>query len=335
MSEETGTQTSGGFNLLSDGTAMLGGALKAGIEKIGEVVDTSLNPLESALGVFKKASSEMAPIKSGAAKDLIEIREKSFDVVKDYPWTLSKKKDEVPEVKLVEFEVDESTIVNQISYYLSGIKGQASSEDDKDPLSPYKNLFSRKPTENNFRFPYFSDVNFEVSTPVWQTLDAVEQGANAIGLGDVFKGIEGVYKTGLAAVYPRVGIMDRPRVWQNHEFRTINIKFPLFNTLNPDDWEKNRELCWVLVNNNLFSKRDFITSNPPVYYEVTIPGQHYSFASCVTNLTINNRGNMRALKDRNGTVSTVPDAYEVNMTLTDMVMPSRNLFQNKNKVQVG
>ena len=281
----------------------------------------------------KEYSEKLAPIKSGAATYLYDVKGESFDVVKDFTWTLSKKTDEVPVVKLIEFEVDESTIVNQISYYASGLGGQLGG--DTDPMSPYKNLFPQKPTGNTYRFPYFSDVNFEVSTPVWQTLDAVEQGFNAIGLGDVFKGIEGVYKTGLAAVYPRVGIMDRPRVWQNHEFRTINIKFPLFNTLNPDDWQKNRWLCWALVNQNLFTKRDFITSIPPVYYQVMIPGQHFSYASCVTNLTVNNRGNMRTLKDRSGNDCTVPDAYEVNMTLTDMVMPSRNLFQHMNKVQVG
>jgi hypothetical protein len=86
-------------------------------------------------------------------------------------------------------------------------------------------------------------------------------------------------------------------------------------------------LCWVLVNQNLFYKRDFITGIPPVYYEIIIPGQHYSFAACVTNLTINNRGNMRTLKDNNGNDAIVPDVYEVVMTLTDMVMPSRNLFR--------
>jgi hypothetical protein len=292
--------------------------------------ESIINQLETKA---KELSEKFAPIKSGAATYIYDVKGESFDVVKDYTWTLSKKTDEVPVVKLVEFEVDESTIVNQISYYASGLGNQL--KGNEDPMSPYENLFPQKSTGNNFRFPYFSDVNFEVSTPVWQTLDAVEQGFNAIGLGDAFKGIEGIYKTGLAAVYPRVGIMDRPRVWQNHEFRTINIKFPLFNTINPDDWEKNRFLCWVLVNNNLFTKRDFITSIPPVYYQVIIPGQHFSYASCVTNLTINNRGNMRTLKDRSGNDCIVPDAYEVNMTLTDMVMPSRNLFQHLSKVQVG
>ena len=333
MSNEA--QTSGGvkMDLASVGSYPLDGENKPDVNMVRDFVAWGAGAIRGGSQLLKEAGSEFAPIKSGAAKNLTDIRGQSFDVIKDYPWTLSKKRDEVPEVKLVEFEVDESTIVNQFSYYASGLENQASGNEDL--MSPYKDLFSRKPTENNFRFPYFSDVNFEVSTPVWQTLDAVEQGANAMGLGSVFKGIEGVYKTALAAVYPRVGIMDRPRVWQNHDFRTINIKFPLFNTLNPDDWEDNKFLCWVLVNNNLFTKRDFITSIPPVYYEVTIPGQHYSYASCVTNLTVNNRGNMRALKDRTGLVSTVPDAYEVNMTLTDMVMPSRNLFQYMSKIQVG
>jgi hypothetical protein len=84
----------------------------------------------------------------------------------------------------------------------------------------------------------------------------------------------------------------------------------------------------LLVNQNLYNKRDLITSLPPVFYEVLVPGQHYSYASCVTNITIGNKGNMRKLsmKDKNITCI-VPDAYDVSITLTDMVMPSKNLFQ--------
>ena len=122
--------------------------------------------------------------------------------------------------------------------------------------------------------------------------------------------------------------MDRPKLWSSHEFRTIEIKFPLFNTVGPSDWIKNRDLCWQLVNQNLFAKRDFITGIPPVYYEILIPGQHYSYAASVTNLTIYNRGNMRTLLDKSGGPTIVPDVYEVNITLQDLVMPSQNLFQS-------
>ena len=266
-----------------------------------------------------------------------------IDVVRNFCWTLSKNLnnaaadalDEVPYVDLIEYEVDETTIRTQLEFYTTAIKNAGAGA-----MSPYENLFPRKSTGNEFRFPYFSDVNFEINTPVWSSLDTLEQGAKAaeslagvLGgqgfanfVGGAIQGTTSVVGAGLALGYPKVGIMDRPRLWQNHEFRSINIKFPLFNILNAGDWKKNRGLCWTLINSNLFYKRDFITGIPPVYYEVIIPGQHYSFASCVTNLTINNRGNMRRLKDSNSKDAIVPDAYEVNMTLTDMVMPSRNLF---------
>jgi hypothetical protein len=265
------------------------------------------------------------------------------DVVKEYPWTLSKNQDllnEVPYAILVEFAVDESTIQQQISYYGTAVATAA--EGTTNPLAPYEKLFPRNTTGNVYSFPYFSDINFQINTPPWQSLDTLEQGQKfAEGLGGLTFGedgakavsriIEGVKLTAggaLAATYPRVGIMDRPKLWSSHDFRTIEIKFPLFNTVGPKDWLKNRDLCWQLVNQNLFAKRDFITGIPPVYYEILIPGQHYSYAASVTNITIYNRGNMRTLLDNDGGPTIVPDVYEVNITLQDLVMPSQNLFQS-------
>lgn len=269
----------------------------------------------------------------------------TLDVVSNYRWTLSKNLnnnsadafDEVPYVDLIEYQIDESTIIQQIKFYSEAVK---TAFVGKGTMAPYEKLFPRTSTGNAYRFPYFSEVNFEINTPVWSSLDTLEQGAKAaeslagvVGgkgfadfVGGTIQAATAATGAALAFSYPKVGIMDRPRLWQSHDFRSITIKFPLFNTVEPDDWEKNRALCWTLVNSNLFFKRDFITGIPPVYYEVSIPGQHYSYASCVTNLTINNRGNMRKLSDKKGKDCIVPDAYEVNITLTDMVMPSRNLF---------
>jgi len=274
-----------------------------------------------------------------------------LDIVRNFRWTLSKNfnnntadsLDEVPYIDLVEYQIDEGIIKTQLDFYITAVKNAVASD---DPMAPYENLFPKtKPTFNSYRFPYFSETNFEINTPVWSSLDTLEQGAKAAeSLAGVLGGkgfaefVGGTIQaaaagTGaaLAFSYPKVGIMDRPRLWQSHDFRSINIKFPLFNIIDPEDWKKNRSLCWTLINSNLFYKRDFITGIPPVFYEITIPGQHYSYASCVTNLVINNRGNMRKLKDSNGVDAIVPDAYEVNITLTDMVMPSRNLFARSMK----
>lgn len=281
----------------------------------------------------------------------------TYDVVTKYKWTLSNinyndqdSLNEVPHIVLKEYEIDESTIQTQFDYYSRAVTEGGITT---DKLNPYKELFPRKETGNIFRFPYFSDINFEINTPPWQSLDGIEQVGKFAGdtVGFLFGEGAGQFtadllnkgaKLGtaaLAAAYPKVGIMDRPKLWERHDFRALEIKFPLFNTVNPNDWKANRSLCWLLVNQNLYTKKSFITGIPPVYYEAVIPGQHYSYAAAVTNLVIYNRGNMRQLIDDQGLKVMVPDAYEVNMTLTDMVMPSRNLFQaiqeRQTKVVVG
>jgi len=275
----------------------------------------------------------------------------NYNVVSDYTWTLSNRLNkntsgalnEVPYIFLTEHAVNESTITNQIAYYGSGTLGIG--QDNTDPtLRPYDFLFPRNPTGNTYRFPYFSDVNFQIDT-TWESLDSAEEGANGVqsfagaligdkkanAIGDTVKKIAKVGAFAVAATNSKVGVMDRPKLFSQHEFRTLNVKFPLFNTKDPDDWKKNRALCWVLINQNLFIKQSIMTGVPPVYYEAVIPGQHYSYAAYANNITINNRGNMHLLQDDKGNNVVVPDAYEVNITLKDMVMPSRNLFQHIDK----
>jgi hypothetical protein len=78
------------------------------------------------------------------------------------------------------------------------------------------------------------------------------------------------------------------------------------------------------------NKRNFYTAIPPVFYEVEIPGVHYCKASYMSNLKIENIGNIRKLKLAiNGTNNidvNVPDAYLVSVTMTDLLTPSKNLL---------
>lgn len=270
---------------------------------------------------------------------------KMKDVVKEYRWTLtdlnkSTSLQDTPFITLKGWNVTETSIKTQLEFYGKGLYDLISSSNG-DPMAPYQELFPKdNPTPYIYKFPYFSDVNFEVNSPAWTSLDIVE-GANKAGeaLGGFLFGdagrqaasalLQGTAKAGmgfLAATNPKVGIFDRPKLWSNHEYRTITIKFSLFNTYEPDDWEKNRQLCYDFVKENLYFKQNFITGVPPVFYDVLIPGQYYSYASAVTNLNVLNRGNMRMLKDKTGLPCNVPDAYEVNIQLTDLVMPSQNLM---------
>lgn len=131
--------------------------------------------------------------------------------------------------------------------------------------------------------------------------------------------------------------LDKPYIWNNTTPRTHQITFPLFNTLgnNDSNWNlqiiKNWELCHLLCYQNLYNKRNLFTGVPPVFYEITIPGVHYCKAGYVSNLNILNIGNTRSMSlpvganGENVTVN-VPDAYVVNMTVTDFFMPSKNFL---------
>lgn len=283
---------------------------------------------------------------------------KYVNVTEDYPWTLSENaKRTTPRVILKEYQLNETTIRRQYLFYTTAVGNFSSNTGNTPPLpaesaagrflQPYEELYPKNSTtETGFVYdmPYFSDINFEVRSPEWATLDGLEQaqkaaiGTAGFAAGAGFAGTlqkiidtaAGAAGATLSLLYPKVGIMDRPRLWQSHEFRTIEIKFPLFNTIAPDDWKRNRLLCELLINQNLYNKRDFITSVPPVFYEVLVIGQHYSFASCATNVTVYNRGNVRVLRNDDDQPVNVPDVYEINLSLTDMVMPSKNQFQSIN-----
>ena len=121
---------------------------------------------------------------------------------------------------------------------------------------------------------------------------------------------------------PVVGAVDRPSQFKEHSERSITIEFPLYNTIKPQDWTKNRDFWYIFASQNLFLKRDFVTGLPPVFYRIFIPGQYYCHAACVTKFEVTNLGNIRAYEDY-----LVPDAYQVSITLQEMLMPSLNQFQ--------
>lgn len=259
-----------------------------------------------------------------------------FNIVKDFPWTLTPAsgRDEVPYVRLTEFKCNESEIKRQASFYTSmAFFGQ----EQKPTLELYKEVFSHyDPTDFSYWFPYFSDSNFQLSTPNWEKIEAAGEQIKGLASGgadfafgkDAGKGTKaaldfmqaaGTFSTALE--YPNVGVLDRPRIFSSHNERQITISFPLYNTENEGDWNKNYALLQLIMSQNLFNKRDYITGVPPVFYDVYIPGQYYCWASAMTEINVKNLGNIRMINKQ-----IVPDAYQVTLTLSEMVMPSKNQF---------
>lgn len=264
-----------------------------------------------------------------------------FDVVKNFKWTLSKtytpdQLSEIPYIRLVEHRVNSTSINKQYKFYtnlatdtLNSAQGGTTSQRGEDMLNVYKELWPKDPTGFSYIFPYFNKTNMELGTEPWAALDsigdAVKTGAGAFGaqFGQAVSKTMDLIKAGtnlsLNLQYPAVGVADRPKIFMAHTDRTITISVTLYNTINVRDWQQNREMLFSLMSQNHFNKRDYTTGIPPVFYEVFIPGSYYCVACCVTNIKIENLGNQRII---NGKI--VPDAYQLELTLTELVKPSKN-----------
>ena len=150
---------------------------------------------------------------------------------------------------------------------------------------------------------------------------------------------------------PAVGLMDPPHVWKSTNNRQYSFSFPLYNIDATNDSKseslilKNWEFCYLLTYQNLINKGNFYTAIPPVFYEVTIPGIHYCKASYMSNIGIENIGNIRLMQlPINGNAKVpvnVPDGYLITITMNDLLMPSKNLLhaavntETRQKIQQG
>jgi hypothetical protein len=262
----------------------------------------------------------------------------NISVVDNYRWTLTPKqgREEVPWAYLKEYRLLDSSFINSARYYATGAQQQIGgvSTNSKNEflqfMPAYAGLFDfDNPTGFSYTLPYFSEISSEVRSS-WTSLDITDKIKSAVGkispgaenlLGLAIDSVAFAYETN----YPRVGIMDRPKLWESSEPRSINIRFPLYNTVEFEDIQKNWELSYLLMYQNLFNKRDFITALPPVFYSVLIPGQYFTIAAYVSDMKIYNRGNIRGIPLKDNKRRNIPDAFEIDITLTDMVMPSQNM----------
>lgn len=274
------------------------------------------------------------------------------DIVEKYRWTLSNRK-AVPFIQLKEYEITQALLKRQFENFITNRAADAgrlgsiagSGGGAVGILDLYKGLVVKdNPTNFIYRFPYFSKTAFELQSNWDQMGDVTDDigklpgktGQTAAATADAIEAIGGLVNSATEAAKLKSGDQDKPKIFASHSDRTIQIKFSLFNTQSQEDWKMNREFIQVFMTQNLFNKRDYVSGLPPVFYEVFIPGQYYSYGSTVSNIRIENLGNIHYIDD-----IIVPDAYEIEISLTEMVKPSRNQFEAlftgeaKNNVTTG
>jgi len=112
-------------------------------------------------------------------------------------------------------------------------------------------------------------------------------------------------------------------------------------------YQKNWELIFLLLYQNLPNKRNRLFFDPPVIYRADVPGVFHYLYSYMSDLGVTALGNTQPRKislnmkdnkestDNKQSIETlIPEAFEVSITLTSLLPETKNLFLNSYNTSV-
>ena len=209
-------------------------------------------------------------------------------------------------------------------------------------LFPYQKLYFVGPTGFNYKLPYLNakvlDVNNNfgdnAENVTGQLIDLVNAGTGAT---ETILGTFNLFSQAGTAKIERAKHYQYP-----NEGPPIEVVFPLYNT-SPSTYEdvcNNFKLVLLLTYQNLPLRQDKVVVEPPVMYDLTIPGNRRAPYCYMSSLVVNYRGSTRlmdintaglASSDSNISIpqrlkTIVPEMYEIRMTFQPMVATTKNLL---------
>ena len=203
-------------------------------------------------------------------------------------------------------------------------------------LDAYQGLYITESTGWNYKLPYFQDKHTAHQNSFSESNEYIGQGALSLGAADLVSGLRDISEgaAGAINIMEPGTYIERPKFFQfpsNGE--SFEVSFPLLNTGHAAfrDVIRNWQLVFLLVYQNRPSRftRDLI--EPPVIYELELPGQKYMPFAYISNLEIQFLGSRRTMQMTYqdvggfGQVNTIiPDGYLINITFQGLVGDSRN-----------
>lgn len=213
----------------------------------------------------------------------------------------------------------------------------------KNVLGVYQGLYITEPTGWEYTLPYFEDYQNGVSNNFSDSNQAnIGGGVLAGGAGAFVEGTRGLVE-GLASamnIKEPGTYIEKPKFYQfDDSGDDVTVSFPLLNTGHAtyQDVIRNWQFIYLLVYQNrpVRFTRDLI--EPPVIYEVSLPGFKYMPYAYISKLEVQFQGSRRPMqmvyKDEsslgqgNNVVNTIiPDGYNVQITLKGLVAETRNFL---------
>ena len=128
---------------------------------------------------------------------------------------------------------------------------------------------------------------------------------------------------------------EQPQYYSGPTTSSFTVKFPLYNTDSVADIRRNFDFIKIFGYQNLFERRTFGTSLPPVMYECEFAPGHIGTVAAkpavyVSRFDVKNVGAIRSIDIGigNSTKVIIPEAYSVEIQFTELIANSRNIFSS-------
>lgn len=266
-----------------------------------------------------------------------------IDVVNEMSWTLSNKNSrrDVPRMRLVEYQQTTGQLIAACIYFSRVIKdfnfnsaSNNSFTNKSDPIEIYKLKYFGEKTGYEYSIPYFNPKNISRNNsfgndgnPFQSLLDfggSYRASSFISGIREGFEYINSLKNIANASIQGQINF-EFPKGWENTSPETYSTTFDLINTTNMNDVVNNWKLCHLLSYQNSPSRRNFAIIDPPVIYSMSIPGIVDLPVCYINDLEITNLGNTRIVQIE-GKKRIIPEAYRIKISLSSLLLPSRNIM---------
>jgi hypothetical protein len=309
--------------------------------------NSNSNPLFKidTVGIHTNLGSSIDNIQVFNRTILKPINNNPVNVYGDFDWKNRSDVDEVPVVILREKTLAMGGLARTLAniykkgaevaggYEAGGLAGLVAEISD-----PYANMYITENTTDNFIYhlPWLlnNGSNLRKITNSWkdETGKPLSSGGSGgeskSGLASVLGTLGGVVA---GAMSPGFGV-EKIQSFDQTANMSLNITFPLYNTVSVESTFRNYCFVNLFSYQNLKNRTSLISYVPPCVYEVESYGGGgvYMPMACVENLSIENMGTVRLMKEFTEYVGDtpllIPEAYMVSITLKEMIPQSANIF---------
>ena len=298
---------------------------------------TAENKESKFLGVNSSPYTTLRPIGNGVV-----------DVYKDMYWSNMGNKSEVPQIFIVEKQLQYGAWATQLSNLLlqgsnmvQGLAGAATNaftghDSNTQGIDSFVQLYNSKPTGFCYNLPWLLKHGDGIRsienqwTSAGTIMDMLPSTTTSSKAGAISNMIGAGVGAAIGAMTPGFGFEDTKQ-YSSTSQQSLTITFPLYNTLDLEMTFNHFSFINLFTFQNLKTRTSLMSYIPPKLYQVDAYsiGGIYMAAAYVSNFKVDSIGTTRRMKEWSSFGAKeilIPEAYRVTITFTDLLSQSSNVF---------